>query len=192
MKNLTKYLLLAGLLLTFSLTAFAQKPGTPDYLLVKNGFKIFKLGDPVEKHKEHVVLVSDNKRSGDKLYKVLLYTDLTFTSIGDSIIINAIFLTVNDGLITAISVFVKDEYKEPFLRTLQAAYGNGRKGALHIGDYTWDAHNNKYDIGLTYKDNYKEDGYLDGNGWAIFHDYNLLGKQLKGSKNKSNNRIDDL
>lgn len=170
MKNIKKSLLLAGILLLFNYNAQAQtqrakntqpthKIGTPEYLLVKRGFKIFKLGTPIDQYKKYVLLGNDNRQSGVKMYKVLTYYKKNqFASIGDSIEINDVVLKVYDGLISAIGVFVEAKYKEAFLRSLKAAYGPGKKANQYIEEYKWHASSKKADISLYYTDSYEGGG----------------------------------
>lgn len=179
MQNLTKYLFLHILLFTICFTAWGQQPpykrGTPQYLLEKRGFNIFKLGDPIDKYEEYVLLLDDDDKYNDiKTYQVLTYRHPRFATIGDSIEINDIILSEYNGLIISIDVFVDGEYKKPFLRSLQADYGSGHKPNPYTENYNWFASNDKDDIELIYRDNYDgQEDHLNGNGWALFQDVNL-------------------
>ncbi|MGE9516522.1 MAG: hypothetical protein ACQPRH_04195 [Solitalea-like symbiont of Tyrophagus putrescentiae] len=203
MKNLTKYLLLLSILSLFGYSVSAQnqgtkitkttsKIGTPEYLLVKRGFKIFKLGTPIEQYKKYVVLGYYNLESGVKMYKILTGMNPQFASIGDSIEINDVVLEVYDGLISAISVFVEPKYKDALLRSLQAAYGPGNKPNKYIEKYRWHASNKKNNIYLTYTDSYERGGALNGNAWAMFYDSNLAAKQEQDEKNQAKQTVKDL
>src|SRR5690625_2486869 len=117
-----KILLLTSFLFTICLNGFGQKPGTADYLLVKNGFKIFKLGTDINNYSKYVRLGGND--GGTKEYEV---TDPKFLTIGDDIKIDKIKLRVSQGDIYAIKVVVDDPYKIRFYAALKAAYGNHYK-----------------------------------------------------------------
>ncbi|MGE9516524.1 MAG: hypothetical protein ACQPRH_04205 [Solitalea-like symbiont of Tyrophagus putrescentiae] len=178
MQNRTKYLLLFSLLLNLCFTGRGQeqpyKQGPPEYLIEQGGFKIFKLGDPIEKHEKHVLLIA-NKKSGIKKYKVLLHTDPTFATIGDSIIINDIHLDVHKGFIISISVFVNGKYEKPFLKSMQAACGASKvrlyvkldEGSLYIKKYGRDPSGDKY-YDIAYSDDYNQQNHLNINFCELY------------------------
>ncbi|MGE9516631.1 MAG: hypothetical protein ACQPRJ_02405 [Solitalea-like symbiont of Acarus siro] len=201
MKNLIKYLLIPSILFAMCFTSYGQNPtnkkthkiGTPDYLLVKRGFKIFKLGTPIEQYRKYVVLVAGRDEHGDsRLYKLLTSTHPGFASIGDSIEINDIILEEYNGIIAGINVLVEAKYKGALLRSLQAAYGPGSKANPYIERYTWHASGKKTDISLTYIDSYEGGGHLHGNAWALFQDNNIANKQEQDEKNKAKETVKDL
>ncbi|MGE9516523.1 MAG: hypothetical protein ACQPRH_04200 [Solitalea-like symbiont of Tyrophagus putrescentiae] len=196
MKSFAKHLLLASLLLLFGYNASAQnqdtksteviyKPGTPRYLLVKKGFKIFKLGDPITKYQNDIILVNEDKHAGHSTYKLLSFTDPDLVTVGDSIKINDIHLDVHNGLVASISVFVREKYKREFLKVLQAAYGKGRQPDPNTEKYIWAAANKKTKIVLSYSNNYQVIGRLHGNSWALFQDINLINQHEQDRKNEA-------
>lgn len=200
MQSFTKYLLFSSILLLFGYNASAQdldtksneptyKPGTPEYLLEKGGFKIFKLGAPIEKYEKDLILVNYDKDMYHKTYKLLSFADHKLVTIGDSIKINDIHLDVHNGIVASISVFIQDKYKKEFLDILQAAYGRGRKPDPATERYIWAAANKNAKIVLSYSNNYDGAGRLHGNAWALFQDINLIHKQ---EQDKQNEAIEDL
>ncbi|MGE9516633.1 MAG: hypothetical protein ACQPRJ_02415 [Solitalea-like symbiont of Acarus siro] len=147
-----KFLLLASMLLTLSFNAFSQQPGTPDYLSVKNGFKIFKLGAYIRNYTYSVRLISDDEV---QRYEI---TDQNLLSVGDGIQLKRIVLYVKYGLITNIHVLLDRKYNEKFLATLIAAYGRPDIFSSASEAFSWS--NTNKSVKLTYFDKYYDDQSL--------------------------------
>lgn len=137
-----KFLLLASMLLTLSFNAFSQQPGTPDYLLVKNGFKIFKLGTPITNYKHYIKPILKIGESAK--YEV---TDAKFLTIGNDIQLDKIVLRTLNEKLSEIEILIDDPYKIKFYAALKAAYGDNKS---KYPDDIWAASNGR--IMLFYSD----------------------------------------
>ncbi|MGE9516543.1 MAG: hypothetical protein ACQPRJ_06200 [Solitalea-like symbiont of Acarus siro] len=134
MKTIGKYLFLFSLLLFIGFSTWGQiigrqespKIGTPDYLLVKRGFGIFKLGDHINNYSEYVTRNSfyDNDRT-NTIYNLI---DPELLPEENGIKIKHVELVVNQGLIQSIDIFVDKEYKEALLTALKTHFGDGESG----------------------------------------------------------------
>lgn len=126
MKKLIKSILPLGILLALCLTTIAQestsqatpKMGTDDYLLVTNGFKIFKLGSPISNY-NNLDLLTDK---GDE--KTYVVTDTSLLSIGGHIKLETIQIDAYKGLLLSIKILVDKDNKGALLQTLKTAYGH--------------------------------------------------------------------
>lgn len=190
MKNFTKYLLLLGIISLFGYNASAQtqgtkstktasKIGTPEYLLVKKGFKIFKLGATINEYDKHIKKLSEKI---DNMYEVV---DKNMLSIGNDIKINSVILITYKGQIMAIDIFVDKLYKDAFLAVLQAAYGQGDKENPSIENYIWGTNSNK--VILSYNANDR-----GGQARALFVDRNIGLKLKNDKKTKDRSAIDQI
>lgn len=156
MKTLTKYLLLYSISLAVNFAAFGQKTdnrdipkfGTPDYLLVKRGFSIFKLGDHINNYRGYVTrnMFYDNDRT-NQIYEII---DPGLLPLENGIKINHITLLVNKGLIESIDIVVSKEHKDALLAVLKTHYGDVEGGQSPF----WKSKGAK--IVLSYANGYKE------------------------------------
>ncbi|MGE9615529.1 MAG: hypothetical protein ACQPRI_04425 [Solitalea-like symbiont of Tyrophagus putrescentiae] len=128
MKNLTKYLLLASLLLISSCNNTTQKKDSAKASSLKseklhplrNGFSIFTLGSNIKDYSKSVKLIKEGFHKAS--YEV---TDSNLLTINEGLKVDAITLNTWDGYIELIDVTVLDPYKEKFLDLLIGAYGTG-------------------------------------------------------------------
>lgn len=177
MKTITKFLLLTILILMVSSATFGQqiynpeepRPGTPDYLLVKKGFSIFRLGDPIYKHIKHFAL--NNYYDNDGSISVYKSIDPEHLPSEDGIKIKYMELRVNKGLIESIDIFVSKQYKDALLNTLKTNYGytKGKEAAF------WKSNDTK--IVLSYTSGYRSTDV----GRAMFV-YTALDEIIGGDK----------
>lgn len=118
-----KHLLLINFLF-ISLTAFSQQPGTPDYLLVKNGFGIFKLGDTITNYSDYIK-INPYYNGGNQIYELI---DPDIIPLENGIKIKHMTLSVSRGIIESIDIVVAKEHKEALLAILKTHYGEGASG----------------------------------------------------------------
>lgn len=147
MKIITKYLLLINCSLFISFNAFSQQPGTPDYLLVKRGFGIFKLGDEITNYSKYIK-ISPYHSISSEVYEL---TDTEHLPSENGIKIKNIELKVNEGLIESIAITVDQNYKGALLEILKANYGEGQ--TTGADSKFWKSKDLK--IILAYADNYQ-------------------------------------
>ncbi|MGE9516544.1 MAG: hypothetical protein ACQPRJ_06205 [Solitalea-like symbiont of Acarus siro] len=116
-KNL---LLINFLFISFS--AFSQQPGTADYLLIKNGFSIFKLGDTIANYSDYIK-INPYYNGGDQIYELI---DPGMLQLENDIKIKYLTLTVKQGLIESIDIVVEKEHKNALLKNLKTNYGEAK------------------------------------------------------------------
>ncbi|MGE9516507.1 MAG: hypothetical protein ACQPRJ_05235 [Solitalea-like symbiont of Acarus siro] len=142
-----KFLLIVIFLSNLSFNATGQKPGTPDYLLVKKGFSIFKLGESINKYTKYVTL--NNYYDNDDSISIYKLKDPAHLPPDSGIKIKYMELRVNKGLIESIDIFVDKKYKSALLNNLKTDYGEARGK----GSYFWQSKDTK--IVLSYANGYK-------------------------------------
>lgn len=143
-------MLLAGILLTLTFNAFSQQRGTPDYLLVKRGFGIFKLGEAINKYTKYFTI--NRYYDNDDSISIYKSIDPEHLPSEDNIKIKYMELRVNNGLIEGIDMFIDKKYKGALLKTLKVDYGQtkGKESAF------WKTKDAK--IILSYANGYKTTG----------------------------------
>ncbi|MGE9516515.1 MAG: hypothetical protein ACQPRH_04160 [Solitalea-like symbiont of Tyrophagus putrescentiae] len=193
MKNLTKYLLLASLLLISSCNNTTQKKDSAKASSLKseklhplrNGFSIFTLGSNIKDYSKSVKLIKEGFHKAS--YEV---TDSNLLTINKDLKVDAITLNTWDGYIELIDVTVLDPYKEKFLDLLIGAYGNKKKekGKLLYAWYFKDAPR----LFVTYKLNDYE--YKNGSPKARARFIRSIGKTEPNEEqvDKAKSNINDI
>lgn len=186
MKNFTKYLLLASTLLALNFTSFGQEPnyqpGTENYLLVKRGFKIFKLGESINTYSKYVKFIRDEHETQEKTY---LVTDQSLLSVGNDIKLSQIIISTYKDNILSISIFITKPYIDQFLSILQAAYGLGNQPNRFIKEYRWSSYNNE--IILSY-----DTEAMRNKALAMFLDKNISAKQKKEKQKRAEKDMNQI
>lgn len=114
--------LLLIIFLFISFSAFSQQPGTPDYLLIKNGFNIFKLGDTIANYSDYIK-INPYYNGGNQIYELI---DADMLQLENGIKIEYLTLTVKQGLIESIAIVVRKEHKNALLKHLKTNYGEAK------------------------------------------------------------------
>ncbi|MGE9516518.1 MAG: hypothetical protein ACQPRH_04175 [Solitalea-like symbiont of Tyrophagus putrescentiae] len=130
MKNITKLLLIASLLLVASCNNSAEKKDSANASTSKseklhplrNGFSIFTLGSNIKDYSKSVKVIEEGMHKAS--YEV---TDSNLLNINEGLKVNSIILYTWDDYIDGITVTVSDPYKEKFLDLLIEAYGDEQK-----------------------------------------------------------------
>ncbi|MGE9516839.1 MAG: hypothetical protein ACQPRH_05845 [Solitalea-like symbiont of Tyrophagus putrescentiae] len=153
--------------------------GNPDYLLIKSGFNIFRLGTSIKNYSKYIEYVSDEEK-GAKMYKVV---DQNILNNSYDMQISSILISTYGDNIMGISVFVKKRDKAKLLVKLFTFYGLTDDVNQFFGNYKW--YSKDGDIAVVFKTVGKEEQEC----LAQFMDVSIIQKQkadLKRAKEQSN------
>ena len=169
-----KILVILSLIVLITGNIFAQK-GTSKYLNEKNGFKCFKLGDPINKYLDKLEIDKNNPGN-------YFVSDSSLLSIGNEIKIKFIIIKAYRDSIYSINVFSSPIYESKIMDILQTAYGLGTMPNRFIDKYRWISDKVLLNFDCT------------DNRWCllVFTDLHLYSQKESDDYNKADKAINDI